>query len=238
MSNTPSIGAWTGEWAERNRIPVEYSKQIGSTNSAAKDSRKKGTFLLVTDHQTQGRGRGGNTWTDAKPGTCLLSSWVFTLQAPVQPIAAPLIGLALYEAAQQVWPELDWSVKAPNDLYLLDKKIAGLLLETVSVGAEHRFVAGLGMNIAAHPDVPGAGPIDEYAREPVSKDQLHGFLDHWWLQLQNALPHITHSVMPFESTCQLLVALNRYPKLEKKFDEVQPDGSLRTGHHVTPWTAL
>lgn len=238
MSDTNSIGQWTRTWADRNRLSVEYSKQTHSTNSIAKESRRAGNYLLITDHQTQGRGRGANTWTDVAPGSCLLSSWVFTLAEPVQPIASPLIGLALYEAAGQVWPELDWSVKAPNDLYLLDKKVAGLLLETVSVANEHRFIVGLGMNVSSHPDVPGAGHLEEYTPAPVTGAQWHEFLNVWWLQLQRALPRVTQPALPFESTCQLLVALNKFPKLEKKYDEVQPDGSLRTGHHLTLWSAL
>ena len=68
-----------------------------------------------------------------------------------QPIMAPLIGLALLKSCQFVWPNLKLSLKAPNDLFLMHKKVAGLLTESIQQGDKHRLIIGLGMNINDHP---------------------------------------------------------------------------------------
>ncbi len=233
-----SIAEWTQSWAKNAGLNTEFFRTVDSTNTAAKAAPKTGKFLFVTDHQTAGRGRGSNTWTDAAPGTCLLSSWCFELRSSVQPIASPLIGLALYEAVEAVWPGLDWSVKAPNDLYLMDKKVAGLLLESVSSGSNHRFIVGLGFNVLAHPDVASSGHLGEFVKSDVTQSDWNAFLTYWSDQLDKALERVIQPQLNFESTTKLLVALNRYPGLDRKYDEVLADGSLRIGQKQIPWTSL
>ena len=74
------------------------------------------------------------------------------LQDYVQPTLSPLVGLALYKACSGTWPFLNWNLKAPNDLYISNKKVAGLLIETVTQGDDIRLLVGLGLNVLATPD--------------------------------------------------------------------------------------
>ena len=127
-----SIYETTAEWAVTAGLVCISIPEITSTNDLAKDQAFEETealSLYVTDHQTKGRGRGVKTWTDDEEGTALLSSWSFLLLKAPQPVLAPTLGLALFKAAQSTWLGLPWSLKAPNDLYLGDKKIAGLTNE-------------------------------------------------------------------------------------------------------------
>jgi hypothetical protein len=69
-------------------------------------------------------------------------------------VLAPLVGLALYEAAHKTWPDVAFNLKAPNDLYVHDKKIAGILIEAVlggPSGRDIRVVVGLGFNVLSAP---------------------------------------------------------------------------------------
>ena len=60
-------------------------------------------------------------------------------------------GLALIEAVETVVPNRALSLKWPNDLMLGDAKLAGILLER----SGDRIVAGIGINLAGAPNIPG-----------------------------------------------------------------------------------
>jgi len=233
-----SISSWTKDWANTKFLNIRYFREIKSTNSFAKDNLPEDEFeLIVCDHQTAGRGRGDHVWTDTKPGSTLLSSWVFqTIKSP-QPISAPLIGLALYHAAIKTWPPAPFSMKAPNDLYCGDKKVGGLLVETVSEGVSHYLIVGLGLNITHHPHIANSGAFADFTG-PISRDQWNRFLDFFKGGLDMLLFELSNSALSERKRLLLLEALNRFPLLKEKYLEVLPDGGLRNSSGVIPWTQL
>jgi BirA family biotin operon repressor/biotin-[acetyl-CoA-carboxylase] ligase len=103
--------------------------------------------LLVAEHQTIGRGRMGRSW-QAAPGASLTFSLALAL-APADWSGLSLaIGIALAEAldrAPQGSPRI--GLKWPNDLWLDERKLGGVLIETVSVGAQRMAVIGIGLNV-------------------------------------------------------------------------------------------
>lgn len=233
-----TIGELTRAWADEIELAYDYARQIPSTNDAAKETPQTGKFLFVAEHQTSGRGRGTNTWSDGNTGSGLLSSWCFDLNGSAQPIAAPVVGLALYRSCAETWPSLEWSLKAPNDLYITNKKVAGLLIETVSTGNRHRFIVGLGFNIVNNPEVGNAGNLSEFLNAPLKDEIWKKFLSSWWLNIQSALSMVIRPTIGAETASELLAALNRNPLLTKKYDQVLPDGSLRIGEKQISWTSL
>src|SRR5262249_28071101 len=139
---------------EQRQVNVEAHDETPSTNDQSKEEASSigpEPKLYLAAHQTHGRGRGKNTWSDTGAGESLLSSWSFQLAGPAQAITGPPLGDALYRSACAIWPSLEWSLKAPNDLYLGPSKVAGLLVEAVSQGDSHRLIVGLGMNVLNHP---------------------------------------------------------------------------------------
>ncbi|MGE3973781.1 MAG: biotin--[acetyl-CoA-carboxylase] ligase [Bdellovibrionales bacterium] len=235
-----SVPTVTRMWAEKQSIPLKYWASIESTNTQAKnDSLNEPFILYLTSHQTGGRGRGTNTWTDANEPSShfLLSSWCFRMDKNPQPIASPLMGLALYQAASRVWPKLHWSLKAPNDLYLEGKKVAGLLVETVKMGREVRIVIGLGMNVFSHPPVELAGSIAEFYPE-VNEEEWHRFLTAWLKELHRTKSQWAESVMNHSACRDLMTALNRWPLLPEKIERVDPSGSLQTPSRIYSWFDL
>jgi BirA family transcriptional regulator, biotin operon repressor / biotin---[acetyl-CoA-carboxylase] ligase len=126
--------------------------------------------------------------------------------------------LALFTAAQATWPFLNWSLKAPNDLFVEDKKIAGLLLETVSQGSEFRMIIGLGMNIFSNPeDIPTATHLLENLspETPLLGEDWVLFLERLFFEFSSLVPWITE---PLNSTqnARLIYALNKNPILKNK----------------------
>ncbi|QLY26483.1 biotin synthetase [Bdellovibrio sp. KM01] len=240
------IGDVTAKWARNNHLHVEYKHQQESTNLTAKelafeeDLLEQQLCLFVTDHQTAGRGRGKNTWTDSTEGSSLLSSWSYLLPMMPQPTASCLVGLAVYRACSATWPFLKWNLKAPNDIYIGDKKVAGILLENVAQADEVRFIIGLGVNITSSPkSVETSTSILESLPEgaPLLGEDYTAFLDRLMFELTDAASHCDQPLSPTEQL-SLLTALNLHPLLKEKYTAMEADGSLYQGKKKISWADL
>jgi len=221
--NDIKIGVITASWAEMHNISCDYTKSTESTNDDAKEDAFNGLDaiqLYVTDEQTQGRGRGNNTWSTPPAGSSLLSSWSFQSSVIPTPYITSMIGLGLFHAARATWPFLNWNLKAPNDLYIDDKKIAGLLIETVTQGHQHRIIVGLGLNVFAHPDLPIA--TDLFSE--MSKHKFPGVMGSDWIKFLDRLLFEVCALIPEaniepDETMQasMLAVFNLHPKLMQKY---------------------
>jgi BirA family transcriptional regulator, biotin operon repressor / biotin---[acetyl-CoA-carboxylase] ligase len=234
-----TIASWTQEWANSKFLNNRFLPETKSTNDYVKSNLPEDEFeLVLTDHQTAGRGRGSNKWIDTKPGSTLLSTWVFQSIKMPQPITTPLIGLAAYHAALKVWPSLKFSMKAPNDLYCDDKKIAGILVETVNDEVSHYLLIGLGINVMSHPGVDASGCIADFAGEDLTREHWFRFLDFFKGSVDAALFEFSNATLSDRKRVLLLEALNKFPLLDNKYVEVLPDGSLKTSKGTIPWTRI
>ncbi len=238
-----SMGLITHEWSLKRQIPVEFFPSVDSTSNYAKSlmndplENHHALHLVVADTQTAGRGRGTNTWINGEPGTSLLSTWSFRVTRPPQPITSARMGLALYKAVTKVWPEAAFSLKAPNDLYLQDKKVGGLLLEAIEQGPHIRLLVGLGINVQSSPALEIASSLYPSIDEELIFSNWDVFLDEVYKGLQGACDQVSSQLNSWE-TEELLEALNKWPLLEQPYTAVQPDGSLQTGSFVTHWSDL
>jgi len=250
MADTPlsdiRIGKITAKWAENNHLFAAYSAQVESTNSLAKEEAfaenllEEALALYVTDHQTSGRGRSKNVWLDNKPGSSLLSSWSFLLDIKPQPTTSCLIGLAVYRACSATWPFLAWNLKAPNDIYIADKKVAGILLENVMQGDEVCLIIGLGFNVTSSPEgIETATSLLQSlpTGAPLLGQDYTAFLDRLLFELTDAVSHSEDSLTSTDQL-SLLVALNQHPLLKEKYTAIDKDGSLLVGAKKISWMNL
>lgn len=240
------IGQVTSHWAENNHLFVSYTPQLQSTSELAKEEAfaenlmAESLCLYLTDHQTAGRGRGTHSWSDGRPGSSLLSSWSFLLGIKPQPTASCLIGLAVYRACMATWPFLPWNLKAPNDIYLHDKKVAGILLENIIQGDEVRLIVGLGMNITSSPEnIDTAISILEAlpVGAPLLGQDYMSFLDRLLFELTDAISRSDEQLSPTDQL-SLLVALNQHPLLKEKYTGMEADGSLLVKDKKISWMSL
>ncbi len=235
------VGEMTRDWADRSQIPVWYAAQTHSTNTVAKDNllEPAPVTLYVADHQTAGRGRNENVWVDPQEGgEALLTSWVFMMRKSPQPILSPMIGLALWRTFAASFPALSWSLKAPNDLYLGERKVAGLLIENVQAGTHHRLIVGLGVNIWKSPAaVETATCLDQHAPQELTAEIWMGVLDRLLLEMSLAVSQ-TQSELNLNQRTSLLAALNRFPHLNQAYQKVDPDGSLWKAEQKINWSEL
>lgn len=133
---------------------IIYLAEVDSTNSYCMRetaSLASGTFV-VADSQTAGRGRLGRAW-HSPPGCNLYVSII--LKPPFQrldPAVLPQIAsLAAYNTVRDYGVQNVW-IKWPNDVYVGDCKLAGVLAESrVAAGLIEAVVTGIGINLNMSP---------------------------------------------------------------------------------------
>jgi BirA family biotin operon repressor/biotin-[acetyl-CoA-carboxylase] ligase len=131
---------------------VSVYRQTSSTQDAARrliaGIAVAGQFdghIIAADHQTAGRGRLGRTWL-SQPGEQLLLTAIVadTPHPPDRLMLATAVAVSRCVERLRSRPvELRW----PNDVYINDAKLAGILVETVSGAA----LVGIGVNVANSP---------------------------------------------------------------------------------------
>ena len=129
---------------------LEY-EELDSTNNQAEKlgwNVLKDKVVVVTCKQTRGRGQVGNHW-ECEPGKNISMTVVFRpeeLPAGEQFAVSMVIALGAYDFVSRYTGGC--SVKWPNDIYVGDKKIAGILIEHAIMGAYvGGSLCGIGVNI-------------------------------------------------------------------------------------------
>jgi BirA family transcriptional regulator, biotin operon repressor / biotin---[acetyl-CoA-carboxylase] ligase len=132
--------------------PHRHFRRTDSTNERAKElaiAGAPGGLVVTADEQSAGRGRRGNEWF-APPGSALLYSALVRPFAADRALLLPLaVPVAVCEAAESVAP-LRCQVKWPNDVWVDERKVAGVLVEARP--DEGWAVIGVGLNVAIPPD--------------------------------------------------------------------------------------
>ena len=128
----------------------EVMPRIDSTNTELMRGARAGRLepvLLVAEQQTAGRGRLGRDWhSEAGSHQANPASLTFSLGLPLSPADWSGLSLAVgVSIVQSLHPDL--RLKWPNDVWLHDRKLAGILIETASLGDQRYAVVGVGINI-------------------------------------------------------------------------------------------
>lgn len=169
---------------------VEILPELDSSNSELMRRARAGLtdpVLLVAEHQTAGRGRLGRAWASA-PGDSL----TFSLALPLAPADWSGLSLAVGASlAESLHPAV--RLKWPNDLWVEDRKLGGILIETASFGdgaGRRQAVIGVGLNIA-----PRAA--DGLSTAPACVRELLPDADAPAV-LQRVVPALVRDVLGFE----------------------------------------
>lgn len=137
-------------------------------------------------------------------------------------------GLALIEAVDAAAAAKPLMLKWPNDLLLLGKKLAGILLER----SGDRVVAGFGVNLAAAPELTDResaslnGRVTPDAFAPVLAESFGRMLDLWRTSEPLLLGHAWMARAHPLGT-PLTVHSSSEELLSGRFDGLEPDGALR-----------
>lgn len=141
------------QWGQKIVRRIEIHPILGSTNDFGKERAKSGGVSSGTVFwalvQTSGRGRRGRGW--ASDGGSLTFSLVWRCPPGDLPPALTLaVGLGLAVELAPLVPGL--KVKWPNDLWVQNKKLGGVLAETVRRKGDLWLILGVGLNVNSTPD--------------------------------------------------------------------------------------
>lgn len=159
---------------------VEVYETLGSTNDRAAelacDSNIKLPALVVTRHQTAGRGRGQNKWWSADGAltfSVLLEPAELGIATANWPQLSLVTAVAICDALQNDGTTAA-AIKWPNDVMLDGRKVAGILIESPggSAPAKNRVIIGVGINVnnswreAKLGDAPNATALCDITARP------------------------------------------------------------------------
>jgi len=188
--NWPAEALWEAVAPLLPGFTVEILPELDSSNSELMRRARAGALepvLLVVERQTAGRGRLGRAWQSA-PGDSL----TFSLGLPLAPADWSGLSLAVgASVAESLHPAV--RLKWPNDLWVDDRKLAGILIETASFGdggPRRQAVIGIGINIAPRPG-------DGLSTAPACVRDLLPDADAAWV-LQRIVPALVRDVLGFE----------------------------------------
>ncbi|MEP6814492.1 MAG: biotin--[acetyl-CoA-carboxylase] ligase, partial [Marmoricola sp.] len=129
---------------------LEHLTATGSTNAVAAGLVASGAepgLVVVTDHQTAGRGRLDRAW-ETPAGVALTFSAVVDPGVPDArwPWLPLLAGLAVAAAVRRA-TGVEATLKWPNDVLVAERKLAGILVERVLANDRPVAVVGVGVNV-------------------------------------------------------------------------------------------
>ncbi|MEZ5538467.1 MAG: biotin--[acetyl-CoA-carboxylase] ligase [Pseudomonadales bacterium] len=157
---------------------------IPSTNDYVASKIKNGEvtssgFVCVAEHQSAGRGRRGKLWASPLGGGLYLSlAWRFEQGAESLEGFSLSVAMAIIKKLEQQFLIKNLKIKWPNDIFLDEKKVGGILIDVMGeAGGPCWVVVGVGLNI--YGDALTALSIDQPwttlsagAKKNISRNQL------------------------------------------------------------------
>lgn len=130
-------------------IEIKYFETVDSTNDTARTLNQNNVAILA-DYQLKGRGQRGNSWESEAHQNLTFSLAVApqNLSITEQFYISKAISIAICKSIKE-YSQIECQIKWPNDIYVGNKKIAGILIENDvgSSGAIKRSIIGVGLNV-------------------------------------------------------------------------------------------
>lgn len=164
---------------------IELFQSLDSTNKYLQEQAEKSDCsgsVVLAERQTSGRGRRGKTWVSPFAANIYMSIlWDFEQGAQALEGLSLAVGVAVRRALIEMGLE-DVRLKWPNDIYIGNKKLGGILLEMIGDPAGHcSVVIGVGINvsmpasIAVNIDQPWTDCCSE-SDAPIARSRLAALL--------------------------------------------------------------
>ncbi len=131
---------------------ILWFEELSSTNSHASMLIKNGTepegTVICSLFQTAGRGQSGSRWESEKGKNLLISIILYpSLVSPAEQFSISMavsLGICDFLDTKIKGTKIKW----PNDIYVNDDKIAGILIESSLMGENiESCIAGIGLNL-------------------------------------------------------------------------------------------
>ena len=160
---------------------IVHIEETDSTNRWLK-AHGEGTMVVVADYQTAGKGCGTNSWESERGKNLTFSMLIHPTDIPAsqQFRITEVISVAICEVLEQYIGDV--SIKWPNDIYMGDKKICGVLIENRLQGnVIVDSIIGIGLNVNQTEfvsDAPNPVSLRQLLGREIDREALlHDFLE-------------------------------------------------------------
>lgn len=164
-----------------NRIKTLYFDCISSTNDIVRDYDRPWT-VAIAEEQSLGRGQRGNSWESQKGANLTFSLLIKPsfLHIEKQFYISMITSLAVTDALASIG--LSAKIKWPNDIYIEDRKICGILIENdiSGRGSISRSIIGVGLNVNQTEFLSDAPNPTSCALETGREHQRKGLLNSFY----------------------------------------------------------
>ena len=157
------------------KFEIYKFEKVTSTNDVAINlikKEKKQSGCIYAHTQTKGRGSNGKKWISQKGN--LFSSLFFSLKQSYPAfyefsIINPII---VSDVIKHFCDIKKINFKFPNDIFVNNKKICGLLQEIITFNDKKFLIIGIGINIISNPDIKNKYEATNIFSETEAKPEI------------------------------------------------------------------
>jgi len=229
-----------GHFFESNR--KLYFNEVESTNIVAmqkiKDHQAQHGDIIIANFQSQGKGQQGNKWFSSAGSNILCSFICKDMQISANKLASlnMIISLAVHKVINNYFGGRCF-VKWPNDIFVEDKKIAGILVESVLSGTTIKhLIIGIGINVNESSFPAELAPACSFYTFTNQKIATEDILNQLILSLNNSLSQLPklsiQDIIKSYQSVQYAINQKMYfrvgnSKIEGVILGINPEGQLR-----------
>ncbi|MBK8395081.1 MAG: biotin--[acetyl-CoA-carboxylase] ligase [Leptospiraceae bacterium] len=151
-------------------------ESVDSTNTYCKKKEVPVGYWVLAEEQFAGRGRHGRQWISQGEEKIFFSAKfsVSSLNFSIS-LLSLFVGSAILKSLYKYFPNLitDIKLKWPNDIYRLDKKVSGVLIESEYIDSTSVFITGIGINFYGQESISTSDYLSE---TPLGKDFKSDFI--------------------------------------------------------------
>lgn len=201
---------------------ASHLASVDSTNTEAMDWIQKSIHLpqttppdvsllprlVIADEQTAGRGRMGRSWKARHDGLAFSLIWSGCCE-----LTSIAVGVAIAETIEYLASPMRCGLKWPNDVWMSERKVAGVLIERVdppvsepTIENKPFLIIGVGLNVGSSPqlDESPTTSLVEATGRLISQGDVLSELIPGLIERLGELPHGTGDVLnAFRTRCVL-----------------------------------
>lgn len=231
--------------------PFVNLSSAGSTNDEVRNWIKEGKaipgMVIFTTEQHGGKGQRGKSWISERDESIAFSGLIQPefLTVSQQFLLSATIALGLHDFLSGYVGSDELRIKWPNDIYWKDRKLAGILIESIlsSAGRWQWAIIGIGINV-------NQSKFPEHLPNPVSIRQITGKQYNCEKLAQRLATYLTERVQQMEMNGAVGIHESYNERLYKKgqlatfvknglsfssmVSQVNPSGELVLEKHPNP----
>ena len=155
-------------------------ENVTSTNDIAINlikNEQKETGCVYADTQTKGRGTHGREWISGKGN--LFGSIFFPLRNKYPPFNefSTINPLIISDVLRHFCKKENINLKFPNDIFVNEKKICGILQELIVSNSRKFLIIGIGVNIVSNPDINNKYQATNILLETQKKPKINEIIE-------------------------------------------------------------